>query len=61
MDKEKSCAIDSSIEVVQEYIRSVHYDPEKQIPLWDCSILEDKEPRSTQFDVSETKLSEIKM
>ena len=60
MDKEKSGAIANSIEEVQEYIRSVHSDPEKQIPLGDCPRTEDEEPTSTQFDVSEPKLSEIK-
>ena len=60
MDKEKSGTIANSVEEVQEYIRSVHSDPEKQIPLGDCPRIEDEQPPTTQFDVSEPKLSEIR-
>ena len=60
MDKEKSGTIANSVEEVQEYIRSVHSDPEKQIPLGDCPRIEDEQPPSIQFDVSEPKLSEIR-
>ena len=50
MDKEKSGAIANSIEEAQEYIGSVHYDPEKQIPMGDCPRIEDVAPLSTQLD-----------
>ena len=60
MDKEKSGTMANSVEEVQEYIRSVHSDPEKQIPLGDCPRIEDEQPPSIQFDLSEPKLSEIR-
>ena len=58
-DKEKSGTITNNLEEVQNYLKSVHSDPERAAPLGECNRIEAEPVPTTPFDTSEPKLSEV--
>lgn len=60
LDKERTGSVTNSLDEVQNYLRTVHSDPERHVPLGECKRIEAEPPPTTQFDESEPKLSEVK-
>ena len=60
LDKERTGSVTNSLVEVQNYLRTVHSDPERHVPLGECKRIEAEPPPTTQFDESEPKLSEVK-